>query len=94
MVPPGSHSTDPNCVIISKPLPTTERTEKKTATAEDQMMAAECILTGRLGFKMEISVRSWIDLPPELHRHFAWDPRSCGTQAFSLYLILQKPEVS
>jgi hypothetical protein len=60
------------------------------------MMAAECILilTGRLGFKMDISVRSWIDLPPERHRHSVWDPPSCGTQAFSVYLILQEPEVS
>jgi hypothetical protein len=60
------------------------------------MMAAECILilTGRLGFKMDISVRSWIDLPPERHRHFVWDRQAAVRKPFPYILILQEPEVS
>jgi hypothetical protein len=60
------------------------------------MMAAECILilTGRLGFKMDISVRPWIDLPPGRTGISFGTRQAAVRKPFPYILILQKPEVS
>jgi hypothetical protein len=77
------NSTKPNCVVISKP-------QLSNAYAGDQIMAAECILTGRLGIEMEISVKSWV----EFRRNFTGishaTREACDPQAFPYILTSRK----